>query len=534
MTSIPYETVAAFMSKPSVLEKDQIKHAPYVLGTRDLHVVMANGDTVYARGFTAPVELGSHYNLVRVGEALRDPDDNRLLGYNGVYTGSGHVTRVGDPATLIMTDSTRETYPGDKLFPGTVDVPLDFIPSPPRTKIDGRIIAVSDGVTVIGQYQVVVVNRGARDGLVPGNVLAVFGVGGTVRDNIKHGFLTGVSRLFAKNVRLPDERTGTFMVFKTFDRMSYGLIMEATDIISVLRQSRKPVGAREAPRRAQISALTRVFRGVLGAAGATIRRMMLSEDVLAWVQLARAPGLDSSALEAALELWGPRTPSSRHLRRSSNAPASLRRRGLSAQRPFSERGGAALARRCTPSPAALHGSALPACCCMRSPTARSHYTWRAISRFCAIRSSPWSAAATPLPREAIRRSNSRNILQSAAWESSAGWLRASTRLRIAAHWPRKESLSRCSAAGSMSIYPRGHRDLSEAIAQQGALLSEFPLGTAPRRGNFPQPQPHHRRIESRDLGGRGGAQERLPDHRRAGPMSSAGRCSRFRDRSTIP
>jgi len=240
VTSIPYETVAAFMSRPSVLEKDQIKHAPYVLATRDLHVVMANGDTVYARGFTAPVELGSHYNLVRIGEPLRDPDDNRLLGYNGVYTGSGHVTRVGDPATLIMTDSTRETYPGDKLFPGTVDVPLDFIPSPPRTKIDGRIIAVSDGVTVIGQYQVVVVNRGARDGLIPGNVLAVLAAGGQVRDNQKHGYLSGVSSLFAKNVRLPDERTGTFMVFKTFDRMSYGLIMEATDIISVLDKVENP------------------------------------------------------------------------------------------------------------------------------------------------------------------------------------------------------------------------------------------------------------------------------------------------------
>src|SRR5277367_525113 len=152
VTTIPYETVAAFMNKPMVLEERQIKTSPYVLSTRDSHVVMSEGNTVYARGFTAPVELGAHYNLVRVGEALRDPDDNRILGYNGVYTGTGHVTRIGDPATLIMTDSTRETYPGDKLFPGTVDVPLDFIPSPPRTKIDGRIIAVSDGVSIIGQY----------------------------------------------------------------------------------------------------------------------------------------------------------------------------------------------------------------------------------------------------------------------------------------------------------------------------------------------------------------------------------------------
>ena len=83
---------------------------------------------------------------------------------------------IGDPATLIMTQSTRETYPGDKLFPGGVDVPLDFIPSPPKNPVKGSIMAVSDGVAVIGQYEVVVINRGVRDGLVPGNVLAVYSV----------------------------------------------------------------------------------------------------------------------------------------------------------------------------------------------------------------------------------------------------------------------------------------------------------------------------------------------------------------------
>ena len=132
---------------------------------------MSEGNTVYARGFKTPAEVGAHYNVVRVGEPLRDPDDNRVLGYNGVFTGAGHMTRAGDPATLIMTESSRETYPGDKLFPGDVEVPLDFIPSPPRTNINGRIMAVSDGVTVIGQYEVVVINRGVRDGLIPGNVL---------------------------------------------------------------------------------------------------------------------------------------------------------------------------------------------------------------------------------------------------------------------------------------------------------------------------------------------------------------------------
>ncbi len=233
VTTIPYETIAAFMSKPSVLEKDQIKLAPYVLATRDQHIVMAEGDTVYARGFKQPVEVGMHYNLVRVGEALRDPDDKTILGYNGVFTGTGHVTRVGDPVSLIMTESTRETYPGDKLFPGSVDVPLDFVPTAPTMRTQGSIIAVSDGVTVIGQYQVVVINRGARDGLAPGNVLAVFTRGDTVHDNSSHGFVTGVSTMFSPKVHLPDYRSGTFMVFKTFNRMSYGLIMEATDVIRV-------------------------------------------------------------------------------------------------------------------------------------------------------------------------------------------------------------------------------------------------------------------------------------------------------------
>jgi len=240
VTTIPYETVAAFMSKPSVLSKDQIKDAPYVVATRDMHVVMADGDTLYARGFTNPALVGTHYNVVRVGDALRDPDDNRIVGYDGIYNGAGRVTRAGDPATLIMTTSARETEMGDKLFQSSVDVPLDFIPSPPKTEVSGRIMAVSDGVTVIGQYQVVVINRGAQDGLTPGTVLAVYHAGSKIRDTQSQGFLHGDTKLFAASVQLPDERIGTLMVFKTFDRMSYGLIMEAKNMIQVTDKVENP------------------------------------------------------------------------------------------------------------------------------------------------------------------------------------------------------------------------------------------------------------------------------------------------------
>jgi LysM repeat protein len=233
ITTIPYETIAAFMSKPSVLTKDQIKGAGYILAARDNHVTIAEGNTIYARGFVNPAEVGMRYSVMRIGDELRDPDDNKLLGYNGIYTGTGRVTRSGDPATLVMTDSTRESESGDKVLPGNVDVALDFIPSAPRNKVDGRIMAVNDGVTTIGQYQVVVINRGARDGLVPGNVLAVFRAGATITDEEKNGFVSGTVKFFEHKVRLPDERVGTFMVFKTFDQMSFGLIMEAKNIIRV-------------------------------------------------------------------------------------------------------------------------------------------------------------------------------------------------------------------------------------------------------------------------------------------------------------
>jgi LysM repeat protein len=231
--SIPYEIVAAFMSKPSVLSADDYKHAPYVLSARDYHVVMAEGNTIYARGFADQPPPGSHYNIMRIGEKLKDPDNGDVIGYDGVFTAAAKVTRAGDPTTLVLTESGRETIAGDKLFSGNVDVPLDFAPSAPHVKIEGQIIQVHDGVEMIGQYQVVVINRGARHGLSPGNVLAVFQKGDVIPDREKSAFVRNAT-VFAKNVHLPNERTGTFMVFKVFDRISYGLIMEAKSTIRVL------------------------------------------------------------------------------------------------------------------------------------------------------------------------------------------------------------------------------------------------------------------------------------------------------------
>ncbi len=216
--AIPYEIVAAFMSKPSVLEKQEAKSLPYVLAPRDEHVVAGGpGSEVYAMGLTG--EQNSRYNIVRVGEALVDPDNGDVLGYQGIYTASGRVMRPGSPAKLELTESARETRAGDRLIGDSLDVPLDFVPHAPQQPVKGTIMSVIDGVANFGAYQVVVINRGSKHGLEPGHVLGIFQHGDLVRDP--------TSGSFGHNVRLPDEHAGTFMVFKTYERLSYGLIMES-------------------------------------------------------------------------------------------------------------------------------------------------------------------------------------------------------------------------------------------------------------------------------------------------------------------
>ena len=238
ITAIPYEIVASFMSKPTVLEKDEIRNTPYVVSTRDQHLVAAAGNTIYALGDLGS-EVNSRFNVVHVGDPLHDPDDNDLVGYQGIYTGAARLLEAGKPSTLELTESARETLDGDLLFPGTFDVPLDFIPHAPTTDIDGRVMSIVNGIAVVGQYQVVVINRGSSHGLEPGHVLAIHHAGSEVRDPKSRGVsrsATGIGR----SVQLPDWQAGTFMVFKTYDRISYGLIMEAKAPIRVLDRIGNP------------------------------------------------------------------------------------------------------------------------------------------------------------------------------------------------------------------------------------------------------------------------------------------------------
>lgn len=229
--TIPLETIGAFLGRGSVLQRDEIESAPYVVAIRDERLMGATGNDLYVRGDVAGVNYG--YNVVHVGEKLVDPDDGEVLGYEGIYVGSGTIRRGGDPATLTLADSSREALEGDRLFANDVTYPATFTPRPPATPVEGSIIAVVDGVTQVGQYQVVIINRGTAHGLEVGNVLQVWRAGRSVPDRVKSGFTS-------RNVRLPDEIAGVSMVFRTYDRVSYALIMEASSAIHVMDTVRNP------------------------------------------------------------------------------------------------------------------------------------------------------------------------------------------------------------------------------------------------------------------------------------------------------
>ena len=238
--SIPYEQIAAFLSKGLVLEKDQIDSMPYILRVRGEHMLGAAGNDIYVRGGQA-APTGSRYTVVKVGDELRDPDDGKVIGYQGIYIGEGSLSRGGDPATVALTETTREAREGDRLLPEAIDIPLNFFPKAPDSDVAGRIISVVDGVALIGQYQVVVINRGARNGLAPGDVLSVFQAGDIVRDRYAGSSMVSKTSLFAgEKVQLPEEEAGTIMVFKVYDRIGYGLVMEATQAIHVLDVVRNP------------------------------------------------------------------------------------------------------------------------------------------------------------------------------------------------------------------------------------------------------------------------------------------------------
>ncbi|MCY1443806.1 hypothetical protein D9M71_602390 [compost metagenome] len=228
--TIPLEKINAFLLSNRIVDSDgDFTSAPHVIAGDSERVVSGAGDRAYARGNSLAEE--GNYGIFRQAKVYVDPDTDEVLGIDAMDIGSANVVaREGDVATLNLTRTTQEVRPGDRLFPTEERaVNSTFVPSEPSTQINGTIIDVPRGVTQIGKYDVVTIDKGARDGLAEGNVLAIYKLGETVRDRVTDDL-----------VKIPDERSGLVMIFRTYNRLSYGLVLTASRSLEVEDKVRNP------------------------------------------------------------------------------------------------------------------------------------------------------------------------------------------------------------------------------------------------------------------------------------------------------
>ena len=228
---IPTETIAKYLTSPRVVSVNELNAAPYVVDFAGEHLIAATGDKLYVRSIIEPKT--TNYTLYRAGTTFKRPETGEVLGYEAKYIADTSLLQEGDPATVVIDKSVNEIMLGDRLMPKPEEqFTLNYFPRPPEESIKGSIIYVLDGVNQIGKYNVVVIDKGSNDGLLPGHELEIFRRGRIARDSY--------SVVRNDQVKLPDEIAGSLMVFRPFERVSYALVMKSSQAIHVFDKVQTP------------------------------------------------------------------------------------------------------------------------------------------------------------------------------------------------------------------------------------------------------------------------------------------------------
>ena len=254
--SIPPSAIAAFLSKPLVVGADELASAPHIAAASEDRTVIGAGDIAYAAGITN--DKGVSWQIFRRGNPLVDPENGEVLGYEAIYLGDARVVRFGELSTVEIVRSTREIHRGDRLLPALKEVPtFAYVPRSPARKVSGHVVSTYGSLGEAGPKSIVALSRGSKDGLEVGHVLAVYRNQGESRYALRTAPLYGREGLSGDEAprvyygeklpprdgpiyhegdpvtrdaitKLPPDRVGLVMVFRTFDRAAFGLIMEAS------------------------------------------------------------------------------------------------------------------------------------------------------------------------------------------------------------------------------------------------------------------------------------------------------------------
>ena len=226
--AIEPQVIEPFLSEPRVLEANGFDNAPRIVAIEGDRVLAGSGDTIYTTEITDQHKL---WQIFRPGKTLVDPETGDRLGVEAVYLGNARQTKGGVPSSFQIGISRMEILINDRLMPAPrPDVP-SYIPRPPATKISGKVLSIYSGVNFSGPQSIVTVNRGKKDGLETGHVLAADIAGRSVPNRFE-----GVRT----DYQLPDSRNGLLYIFRVYDRISYALVMNAVQPIGIGDTVRTP------------------------------------------------------------------------------------------------------------------------------------------------------------------------------------------------------------------------------------------------------------------------------------------------------
>ncbi len=219
--AIPLEAINNFLSRTRIVAEGELEGAPYVVAGSEKRLLSGMGDEFYARG---SFDETPAFGIYRKGDPYVDPETGEQLGIRARDIGSAKLKEIdGDIATLLSSRAVEEIRTGDRLLPHEERrLESMFFPTAPEETVAGVILAVEGGISQVGTLDVVAMNLGEREGMEVGTVLAIYKRGETVTD-----------RIAKEKVTLPDERAGLLMVFRAFEKMSFGLVLRAQRPLAV-------------------------------------------------------------------------------------------------------------------------------------------------------------------------------------------------------------------------------------------------------------------------------------------------------------
>ena len=228
--TIPMDAVMPFIVSNRIVERKDLNAAPYIVAAGGGRIMNGAGGVAYGRGDFAEGAANA-YGIFRASEVYRDPVTDEILGLEAKEIGLANVKSLEkDIVTLDLVKTSQQVIEGDRLLTTeNRQLVARFQPKAPAEYVDGYIIAVPGGVTQVGQYSMIVINKGIRDGVTEGSVLDIMKVGEMVRDRSKE-----------EHIRLPSEKAGQLMVFRAYEKLSYALVVKATRALKVGDQVRSP------------------------------------------------------------------------------------------------------------------------------------------------------------------------------------------------------------------------------------------------------------------------------------------------------